>query len=53
MRRFQALLIAAGLAATPASVVASPSNDPRSTPQTFEKFELLHPEKPHETSLRS
>jgi S1-C subfamily serine protease len=40
MRRFQALLIAAGLAATPASVVASPSNDSCSTPQTFEKFEV-------------
>jgi S1-C subfamily serine protease len=40
MRRFQALLIAAGLAATPASVVASPSNDSRSTPQTFERFEV-------------
>jgi len=40
MRRFQAWLIAAGLAATPASVVASPSNDSCSTPQTFEKFEV-------------
>src|SRR4051812_40693633 len=40
MRRFQALLIAAGLAAAPASAVASPSNHSWSTPQTFEKFEL-------------
>ena len=40
MRRFQALLIAAGLAAAPASAVAGPSNDSWSTPQTFEKFEF-------------
>jgi S1-C subfamily serine protease len=40
MRRFQALLIAAGLAATPASVVASPSNDSCSTPQTVERFDV-------------
>jgi S1-C subfamily serine protease len=38
MRRFQALLIAAGLAAAPASAVAGPSND--KAPDTFEKFEL-------------
>ena len=36
MRRFQALLIAAGLAAAPASAVAGPSN--QETPQTVEKF---------------
>ena len=39
MRRFQALLIAAGLAAAPASAVAGPSNDSWSTPPTVEKFE--------------
>ena len=40
MRRFQALLIAAGLAAAPASAVAGPSNDSSSTPSTtFEKLE--------------
>jgi membrane-associated protease RseP (regulator of RpoE activity) len=39
MRRFQALLIVAGLAAAPASAVAGPSHDSWS-PQTFEKFEF-------------
>jgi hypothetical protein len=38
MRRFQALLMAAGLAAAPASAVAGPTNDSR--PHTFEKFEF-------------
>jgi len=38
MRRFQALLIAAGLAAAPASAVAGPSN--KSTPDIFERFEI-------------
>ena len=38
MRRFQALLIAAGLAAAPASAVAGPSNHER--PETYEKFEF-------------
>ncbi len=40
MRRFHALLIAAGLAAMPASAAAGPSNDPWSTPQVFERYEL-------------
>jgi S1-C subfamily serine protease len=40
MRRFQALLIAAGLAAVPARAVAGPSSENGSTPQTFEKFEF-------------
>jgi membrane-associated protease RseP (regulator of RpoE activity) len=41
MRRFPALLVAAGLATAPASVAAGPSKDPSSTPQaqTVEKFE--------------
>jgi|MudIll2142460700_1097286.scaffolds.fasta_scaffold03339_2 membrane-associated protease RseP (regulator of RpoE activity) len=39
MRRFQALLAVAGLAAAPASAVAGPSNDPRSPSQIIEKFE--------------
>ena len=39
MRRFHALLIAAGLAAMPASAAAGPSTASRSTPQTVEKFE--------------
>lgn len=40
MRRFQALLVTAGLAAVPSGAVAGPShNDPWSTSQTFEKFE--------------
>jgi S1-C subfamily serine protease len=38
MRRFHALLIAAGLAAMPASAAAGPSNDSWSTPQVFEKY---------------
>src|SRR5688572_14138773 len=38
MRRFQALLIAAGLAAAPAGAAAHPSGDPGATPRTFEKF---------------
>jgi S1-C subfamily serine protease len=40
MRRFHALLIAAGLAAMPASAAARPSTDSWSTPQIFEKYEL-------------
>ena len=40
MRRFHALLIAAGLAAIPASAAAGPSNDSWSTPQVFEKYEI-------------
>ncbi len=40
MRRFHALLIAAGLAAMPASAAAGPSHDSWSTPQVFEKYEL-------------
>ena len=40
MRRFHALLIAAGLAAMPASAAAGPSNDSWSTPQVVEKHEL-------------
>ena len=40
MRRFHALLIAAGLAAMPASVAAGPSHDFGSKPQIFEKYEL-------------
>lgn len=40
MRRFHALLIAAGLAAMPASAAAGPSNDFWSIPQVFEKYEL-------------
>jgi len=40
MRRFQATLIAAGLAAAPAGAVAGPSKDqPGPPPQTVEKFE--------------
>ena len=39
MRRFQALLLAAGLAAASASAAADPSKDSGSTPQTFDKFE--------------
>jgi membrane-associated protease RseP (regulator of RpoE activity) len=40
MRSFQALLIAAGLAAAPSSAAAGPSkNAPSSTSDTFEKFE--------------
>jgi membrane-associated protease RseP (regulator of RpoE activity) len=39
MRRIPALLLAAGLAAAPTSVVAGPSHDPDSTAQTVEKFE--------------
>lgn len=38
MRRFHALLLAAGLAAASASAAADPSKDSGSTPQTFEKF---------------
>jgi len=38
MRRVQALLIAAGLAAAPASAVAGPFHDSCSPPQTFESF---------------
>lgn len=41
MRRFQALLIAAGLAAMTASAAAGPSNDSWSTPQVFEKYEVF------------
>src|SRR4051794_19560494 len=40
MRRFHALLIAAGLAAMPASAAAGPSDDSWSMPQVFEKYEL-------------
>jgi len=40
MRRFHALLIAAGLAAMPASAAAGPSTDSWFTPQIFEKYEL-------------
>jgi len=40
MRRFHALLTAAGLAAMPASAAAGPSNDFWSTPQIVEKYEL-------------
>lgn len=40
MRRFHALLIAAGLAAMPASAAAGPSNDFWATPQVFEKYEF-------------
>jgi S1-C subfamily serine protease len=39
MRRFRALLIAAGLAAMPASAAAGPSNNSWSSPQVFEKYE--------------
>ena len=39
MRRFRALLIAAGLAAMPASAAAGPFNDSWSSPQIFEKYE--------------
>ena len=40
MRRFQGLLIAAGLAAAPASAAAGPSHHtPSSSPQLFEKYE--------------
>jgi hypothetical protein len=39
MRRFQALLLTAGLAAAPASAVAGPSDDNSSSnSQTFERF---------------
>jgi membrane-associated protease RseP (regulator of RpoE activity) len=40
MRRFHALLIAAGLAAMPASAAAGPSTDSWSSPQIFEKYEF-------------
>jgi len=40
MRRFHALLIAAGPAAMPASAAAGPSTDSWSTPQIFEKYEF-------------
>ncbi len=40
MRRFQALLIAAGLAAMPASAAAGPSTDSWSTPQILEKYQF-------------
>jgi membrane-associated protease RseP (regulator of RpoE activity) len=39
MRRFHALLFAAGLAAMPANAAAGPSNDSWSSPQIFEKYE--------------
>ena len=39
MRRFHALLIAAGLAAMPASAAAGSSNDSGSMPQIFERYE--------------
>jgi S1-C subfamily serine protease len=39
MRRFQALLMAAGLAAAPLSAAAGPSNDPRTPADTYERFE--------------
>jgi S1-C subfamily serine protease len=39
MRRFQALLIAAGLAAAPASAVAGPAQESAPRSSTFEKFE--------------
>jgi len=40
MRRFHALLLAAGLAAAPASAVAGPSSDPWHAPFTYEKVEM-------------
>ena len=40
MQRFHALLIAAGLAAMPASAAAGPSNTVWSNPQIFEKYEV-------------
>jgi S1-C subfamily serine protease len=40
MRRFHALLTAAGLAAMPASAAAGPSTDSSFSPQVFEKYEL-------------
>jgi S1-C subfamily serine protease len=40
MRRFQTLLIAAGLAAMPANAAAGPSTESWSTPQLIEKDEL-------------
>lgn len=40
MRRFHAVLIAAGLAAMPASAAAGPSNDSWSNPQVIEKYEF-------------
>ena len=39
MRRFHALLIAAGLAAMPASAAAGPSHDSWSTPRFVDKYE--------------
>jgi membrane-associated protease RseP (regulator of RpoE activity) len=39
MRRFQALLIAAGLATAPSSAVAGPSHDPWSSDHGVERFE--------------
>jgi C-terminal processing protease CtpA/Prc len=39
MRRFQALLIAAGLAAAPVRAAAGPSPDPGTPAQTYESFE--------------
>jgi S1-C subfamily serine protease len=39
MRRFQALLMAAGLAAAPAGAAAGPSTNSSSPPQTYEKLE--------------
>jgi len=41
VQRFQALLIAAGLAAAPASAVGSPPDHPKSNPQTIEKRDPL------------
>lgn len=52
MRRFKALLIAAGLAA-PAGAAAGPSNQPASSSQTFEKLEWSMSKGPIESSLRS
>jgi hypothetical protein len=40
MRRFHALLMAAGLAAMPESAAAAPSKSSWSTPPAFEKSEL-------------
>ncbi len=40
MRRFHALLIAAGLAAMPAIAAAGSSTDSSSTPQVYEKYEF-------------
>lgn len=39
MRRFQALLMAVGLAAMPVSAAAGPSDKPHSQTPTFERFE--------------